>query len=196
MRFGRYPALCSAAAVDQHCADLLTFSSEFQAPGNAPVSFVAMFEQVDATEAEFEWLLWRHIQLMHDADRRHFEWDPTVSADPAHNDFSLSIAGRAFFVVGMHPNASRLARRTPVPCMVFNFHDQFVSLKNSDKYATLEAVIRARDTALQGSVNPVLARFGNMSEARQYSGRAVEQDWVCPLKPGHAPTSSATRRPP
>jgi len=28
----------------------------------------------------------------------------------------------------------------------------------------------------------VLARYGEASEARQYSGRAVNDDWVCPFR--------------
>ena len=184
MRFGHYTAMCDAAAVRQQCADLLAFSSEFPTPGAVPVSFLATFRGTDVDEEQFESLMWRHIQLMHNVDRLRFDWDPSVSSEPAANDFSLSIAGRAFFVVGLHPNASRLARRAPVPCLVFNFHDQFMSLKASGKYGSMQAAIRARDTALQGSVNPVLARFGEASEARQYSGRAVEDHWVCPFSAG------------
>ena len=41
----------------------------------------------------------------------------------------------------------------------------------------MKAVVRARDSALQGSVNPMLDDFGTHSAARQYSGRAVEADW-------------------
>ncbi len=93
----------------------------------------------------------------------------------------MSIAGRAFFVVGLHPAASRMARRSPHPSLVFNFHNQFQTLKATGKYAKMQDVIRSRDLALQGSVNPVLARFGEASEARQYSGRAVTADWVCPF---------------
>jgi len=119
---------------------------------------------------------------MHDRDRRDYAWDVSVSADPAHNDFSLSIAGRAFFVVGLHSAASRLARRAPMPCLVFNFHEQFEALKDSGKFSSMQTAIRARDTVQQGFVNPVLARYGEASEARQYSGRAVNDDWVCPFR--------------
>jgi hypothetical protein len=45
----------------------------------------------------------------------------------------------------------------------------------------MQEAIRQRDIALQGSINPVLARFGEASEARQYSGRAVESNWKCPF---------------
>jgi FPC/CPF motif-containing protein YcgG len=64
---------------------------------------------------------------------------------------------------------------------VFNFHNQFQQLKASGKYQSMQEVIRTRDTRLQGFVNPVLARFGDASEARQYSGRAVASDWQCPF---------------
>lgn len=182
VRFGNYAAFCDDASVRKLCDDLLVFSREFPEPGSMPVSFVATFDTSFTEEDQFESDLWRHIQLMHDHDRIRFAWDPSVSADPAANDFSLSIAGRAFFVVGLHPKASRLARRAPVPCLVFNFHSQFLALKTSGRYGSMQDAIRSRDTSLQGSVNPVLATFGEASEARQYSGRAVETHWTCPFR--------------
>ena len=42
--------------------------------------------------------------------------------------------------------------------------------------------ILERDMAISGSPNPMLARHGESSEARQYSGRAVTSDWTCPFK--------------
>ena len=45
----------------------------------------------------------------------------------------------------------------------------------------MRSTIIARDIALAGDANPMLARHGTVSEARQYSGRAVEADWVCPF---------------
>ncbi len=164
------------------CAALADFSASFPDPGNEPVSFAATFDgAITGGEEGFERLLWKQLRLMHEYDRESSAWNPDVSSDPADSEFSMSIAGRAFFVVGMFPQASRLARRSPLPCLVFNFHDQFVAFKNSGKYAGMQKVIRARDMSLQGSINPVLARFGEASEARQYSGRAVPADWVCPF---------------
>jgi FPC/CPF motif-containing protein YcgG len=182
MRFGDFGRLGERATAHALVDALEAYSAEFPQPGTAPVSFVASFEDTEATEMEFEALLWKQLQAMHEVDRsRGNSWDARVSADPSREDFSFSVAGRAFFVVGLHPNASRLARRTPVPCLVFNFHEQFETLKASGKYQLMQQAIRARDIALQGSVNPVLARFGESSEARQYSGRAVEQNWKCPF---------------
>lgn len=125
--------------------------------------------------------MWKLFQAMHDHDRMEFAWDTPVGSDPMRSDFSFSIAGRAFFVVELHPGASRLSRRAPFPCLVFNFQDQFESLKESGKFQSMQAVIRDRDLQLQGSANPVLARFADASEARQSSGRAVGANWRCPF---------------
>ena len=185
MRFGTFPYFSDPTASVPALWDALrAYSSEFETPGLAPASFVALFEDKfdTQTEREFERQLWAFLQALHDHDQKNgFEWDCQVESDPTSPDFSFSVGGRAFFVVGLHPNASRLARRSPKPCLVFNFHDQFEALKLSGKYQSMQAAIRARDVKLQGSVNPVLARFGESSEARQYSGRAVEESWKCPF---------------
>ncbi len=48
----------------------------------------------------------------------------------------------------------------------------------------MQEVIRDRERNLQGDLNPNLADFGTRSEARQYSGRPMEEQWRCPF---HAP---------
>ncbi|MGJ7543332.1 guanitoxin biosynthesis heme-dependent pre-guanitoxin N-hydroxylase GntA [Variovorax sp. LT1R16] len=182
MRFGNFGSLGAPSSIGPLWEALRAYSSEFETPGVAPVSYVALFDDADLSEAAFERELWALLQALHDADKeRGFSWDPEVGKDPGREDFSFSIGGRSFFIVGLHPNASRMARRAPVPCLVFNFHEQFETLKASGKYQSMQTVIRARDVKLQGSVNPVLARFGESSEARQYSGRAVEDNWQCPF---------------
>ena len=135
----------------------------------------------DLAEADFEAALWERVQSLTDKDVWHgAPKDPRVAdaADSPH--FSLSFGGEAFFVVGLHPRASRDARRFSRPTLVFNLHDQFERLRAEGLYEKLRATILDRDVALQGSVNPMLSRHGELSEARQYSGRAVEEDWVCP----------------
>jgi len=42
---------------------------------------------------------------------------------------------------------------------------------------------------VQGSLNPNLADFGERSEARQYSGREVEEHWRCPFHRANSPES-------
>ena len=44
-----------------------------------------------------------------------------------------------------------------------------------------EAILE-RDRELAGDINPMLARHGESSEARQYSGRAVDDGWTCPFR--------------
>jgi len=151
----------------------------------SPVLFqtlVVIFEATGLTEEEFEKCLWERVQSLSDKDA----WlgqkpDPRVSDDPENPHFSLSFGGEAFFVVGLHPAASRPARRFESPTLVFNLHDQFEQLRAANTYEKLRATIIERDVALAGSVNPMLARHGDISEARQYSGREVDEDWVCPF---------------
>ena len=145
-------------------------------------TFVACFEgPAGADERDFERLLWAQLQRLHETDRRHHRWDPSVSPDPGDPDFAFSFAGRAFFVVGLHSASSRFARRFAWPTLVFNAHHQFDKLRQSGRYARVQEVIRNRELDLQGNLNPNLADFGTRSEARQYSGRPVEEDWRCPF---------------
>lgn len=181
-RFGEYQGLGAGYPVDALRADLEQFSREFPDPGHSPVTFIAMFGEGVETEEQFVRQMWQHLQKIDQHDCRAFDWDPAVSSDPSHASFSFSVAGRAFFLVGLSPVASRLARRAPMPCLVFNFHNQFESLRASGKFASMQKVIRKADFALQGSINPVLAHFGEASEARQYSGEAVADDWECPFR--------------
>ena len=64
--------------------------------------------------------------------------------------------------------------------MVFNLHDQFEMLRGQNRYEKLREAILDRDVRLAGDVNPMLARHGEVSEARQYSGRIIEPEWSCP----------------
>lgn len=179
VEFDRLGDACSTARLWK---SLIRYSQEYPDPGAVPVSFVAVFDDAGLDEVAFEQRLWAQLQALHDHDRANgIAWDRKVSSDPSQTDFSFSVGGRAFFVVGLHPGASRMARRSPFPCLVFNFHDQFETLKASGKYISMQEAIRTRDIALQGSVNPVLSRFGEASEALQYSGRAVEKAWKCPF---------------
>ncbi|UUY00856.1 guanitoxin biosynthesis heme-dependent pre-guanitoxin N-hydroxylase GntA [Sphingomonas sp. J315] len=147
-------------------------------------SLVVLFEQDRALdEPAFEADLWARLQSLTDKD----EWlgqeaDPRVSHDPDDPHFSLSFGGEAFFVVGLHPHASRPARRFERPALVFNLHDQFEQLRAQGRYEKLRDSIVARDVALAGAPNPMLALHGTVSEARQYSGRMVDPEWRCPFR--------------
>lgn len=147
-------------------------------------SFAVIFandEQLD--ERRFEDALWDRMRSLvaKDAAGLRHPWDARVSSDPQDPHFSMSVAGEAFFVVGLHPGASRPARRFKRATLVFNLHDQFERLRQDGRYEKLRDAIIERDIDLAGTPNPMLARHGEISEARQYSGRVVDGDWRCPF---------------
>ncbi len=172
------------AGEDDRLFDALTaFVAGYRRAPGPFHSLAILFSGPDTLdEAAFEAALWSRLQALSDidADRGH-AYDRRVSEDPENPRFSLSLAGEAFFVIGLHPAASRPARRFSTPALVFNPHDQFEHLRRADRYQRLSRQILARDRALAGSDNPMLARFGATSEARQYSGRVVGADWTCPF---------------
>ena len=186
-RFALFDELGTRDAAGPVCDALYRFIEDFPDPGLKPVTFVAAFSTTSSSEALFESLLWGQLQAMHEIDRQYHGWDPAVSSDPQDPDFSLSIGGTGFFVVGLHPHASRWSRRAPTDTLVFNLHSQFVAMREAGKYDSMERVVRQRDTELQGSINPVLARHGEASEAMQYSGRSVSAGWACPFHPAVRP---------
>lgn len=147
-------------------------------------SLAAVFEgPTDLPEERFEAAMWKRLQSLADKDEwRGQPYDASVSPNPEDPHFSLSFGGAAFFVIGLHPKASRAARRTPRPTLVFNLHDQFERLRDEGRYEGVRNKTIRRDVAFSGSVNPMLARFGETSEARQYSGRLVGKDWRCPFR--------------
>jgi FPC/CPF motif-containing protein YcgG len=174
--------LGSLRAAHSLARDLTAFVRGGPPDGSGMRAFVAIFRgPVAADEIAFERRLWQQLQLLHEQDEPGAAWDPAVSDDPISNEFSFSFGGRALFVVGMHPASSRLARRFLRPTLVFNPRAQFERLRTEGKFERLRARVRERDMALQGTLNPNLADFGEQSEARQYSGRAVEEEWRCPF---------------
>lgn len=163
--------------------ELLNWSKTYRKEPGGLRSFVVIFEgPTDLDEPAFEAAMWERIQSLADKDAwRGQDYDNRVSSDPSDPHFSLSFGEEAYFVVGLHPRASRPARRTNHPVLVFNLHDQFEGLRNDGRYERMREAILDRDVALAGSMNPMLARHGEMSEARQYSGRVVGTEWRCPF---------------
>ena len=163
---------------------LLRFAAAYRDEPTLFRSFAVIFEGPDhLDEVAFERALWTRAQSISDKDVwRGQSYDDAVSHDPDSPHFSLSFGAEAFFIVGLHPNASRPARRFGRPAMIFNLHDQFEILRAQEKYEAMREKIMVRDEALAGSRNTMLTRHGVSSEARQYSGRAVSDDWRCPFR--------------
>jgi uncharacterized protein len=152
-------------------------------------SAVVIFQNpVQCDEAAFDSLLWTRLQAISDLDSYRYAWDSRVASDPSDNNFSFSIGGEALYVIGMHANSSRAARRFNLPALVFNPHQQFERLRSANKYGAMKEAVRKRDIMLSGSVNPMLSDFGETSEALQYSGIHYDNQWKCPFSAKHGKT--------
>ena len=185
-RFGTYRRLDDAACTEGLARDLFAFVEERRGFESLFTTFVAMFaafEIGDDAEASFERALWSQLERLHLLDRQFHAWDPRVSMDPKNPDFSYSFAQLGFFVVGLHPGSSRSARRFAWPTLVFNAHEQFEMLRHKGAFERLQQLIRERELRLDGSLNANLSEYGAHSEARQYAGRPVAEDWECPFRP-------------
>lgn len=175
-----YDSITNLENVSNVLLDIQKYLENYNFDSNEFESLIVCFKK-DQIESEltFEKQLWQFLQEIHNQDD--FPWDPTVSADPSDPDFSFSIKGKAFYIIGMHPGSSRLARRAPYCTIVFNMHWQFEKLREMGIYQKIKNRIRKQDRQLQGSINPVLRDFGKETETRQYSGREVEKNWQCPF---------------
>jgi uncharacterized protein len=133
------------------------------------------------TEEVFEDLFWHRLNALSILDKRMYDHDSRVDSDPTSDKYSFSLKAEAFFIVGLHPASSRKARQFKYPTLVFNPHAEFEKLRTSKRFAKMKEVVRKRDVAYSGSINPMLEDFGNASEVYQYSGKQYTADWVCPF---------------
>ncbi|WP_308992193.1 guanitoxin biosynthesis heme-dependent pre-guanitoxin N-hydroxylase GntA [Mariniflexile litorale] len=163
-------------------SDIEHYLNNYNYESNEFESLIICFKNNKFTsELQFEKAMWNFLQQLHDHDNK--AWDSSVSQDPNNPNFSFSIKGKAFYIIGMHPESSRIARKAPYCTMVFNLHWQFEKLREMGIYQTVKKRIRSRDEELQGFINPVLSDFGSETETKQYSGREVSKDWKCPFHP-------------
>ena len=161
--------------------ELKTYIEKYDFNSNQFETFIAVFPTSPKyNELQFEEQLWVQLNQLNTIDE--YDWDPSVTSNPTDNNFSFSIAGKAFYIVGLHPNSSRKARQSPYVALAFNLHWQFEKLREMGTYKRVRNTIRKRDKKLQGNINPMLEDFGSNSEAKQYSGRKVSEKWECPFK--------------
>ena len=195
-RFGVYPTMSRDDSLYGLAHDLWQFVDDqaeiAAAAGDAskPVSrfstFIAAFQRPFPTdEHQFEAQLWDVLQWLHERDvEQGYAWDPKSCADPSDPKFSFSFRERSFFIVGLYTDSSRLSRRGTIrPALTFNAKWQFDDLRAHGIFEKVQKTIRRNDSVFQGHTNPNLTNFGEDSEAKQYSGRAVEPDWTAPFHP-------------
>jgi uncharacterized protein len=165
-------------------AAITDFARRYRADPHPFQSLAVLFDSPDRiSEKAFEEALWARLQSLADKDAFNgYLHDPRVSDDVASPHFALSLGEEAFFIVGLHPGASRPARRFERPVIVFNPHAQFEMLREQGRYEKLRERIIERDIAIAGGPNPMLARHGEAPAARQYSGREVGPRWTAPFR--------------
>lgn len=179
-RVGMLGELGTRQSAEGLAEGLRLFRAERAGPDDDFFTYAAFFTgPAGLDETEFEAALWRQLSMLNELDRE--RWDPRVSSDPTDPSFSFSFGGEAYFIVGLHGASSRWSRRFAWPTLVFNPHSQFDELRDDGRMSKWQEVIREADTALQGSPNPNLSDFGELPEARQYSGKRNGRDWRCPF---------------
>ncbi|MFE0154546.1 guanitoxin biosynthesis heme-dependent pre-guanitoxin N-hydroxylase GntA [Nonomuraea sp. NPDC059007] len=178
-RFGVFPELASPEGVGECAASLRAFLEEFPEKENPVAVFVAVFRGpvIDGEDA-FERLLWQHLQGLHDGDTQPPWWDPD-DRDAWDDELGFVFSGRNFFVVGLHPAASRHSRVFAWPTLVFNTLSHMRPLEQAGQFQRMQSKIRVRDERLQGSPSPTLT----LRQVAQFSGRSVGPDWEFPLRP-------------
>ncbi len=171
-------------ADDEHIlAFLYHFADTFRNAEKGFHSAAVIFElPVNLSEEMFDIFMWQRLKALKKLDQKSYRHDTRVSDNPLSPDFSFSLKEEAFFIVGLHANSSRPARKFTHPVLVFNPHAQFEAMKTSARYEKMKAIVRKKDIALSGSVNPMLTDFGDVSEVYQYSGRLYDKNWSCPLQ--------------
>lgn len=154
-------------------------------------SAAVIFQQPQIiSEEQFEIFMWQRLQSLSDVDALRFPFDTRVNNDPASPDFSFSLKSEAFFIIGLHESNSRPSRRFKYPTIVFNPHAGFDQMRAHNQYEKMKNIVRKKDVAISGSINPMLEDFGNSSEAFQYSGKNYNSSWQCPLHIKHGTTNN------
>ena len=175
-RMGFYGSIRDTESGRCVAADLAWFADSADGIDDTYATFVAVFEPAVLDPAGFETALWAQLQAMNETTPGR-AWDPAYSDDPADVKFAFSLAGEAFYVIGMHPLAEREARRFPYPILIFNLHRQFEKLRAEGRFDPMRTLIREREEALAGAPNPFLSDHGMASEAPQYAGCPHAAGW-------------------
>lgn len=196
-----YPCLGAKAATRQGCMEFIIANDIQKADDDisilsATYQFIDKWEENNQylqtliiifknskilNEIEFEKALWSRLQNLHTLDSELYSWNKKVSSDVTNPEFSFSMGGYSFFIVGLHPNSSRKARQFKYPSMVLNLHEQFEKVRDKGFFKPMRDKIRENDQEFSGKINPMVNDFGVITEAIQYSGREVDENHKCPF---------------
>lgn len=139
-------------------------------------SAIVFFNEVKiSSEKDFVYFLWDVLTRLNDIDKNKYSWATGYSKNTDDKHFSFSIAGEAFFIVGLHPMAHRVSRRFYIPTLVFNHHAMFDKLKATGNFERYKTAIRKNEMRIQGSLNKHLHDFGEYSEACQYASASNDE---------------------
>jgi uncharacterized protein len=179
---GIYGSFGSGASWRDLRHDLLFFIEQQRQSGSIFLSFWAVFDEKVLTEEEFERSMWRELSCLTSAEDRISDWPKfSQSSNPEEPSFRFGLDGSEFFVVGLHANSSRHARRFRLPALIFNVFEQFDKLQQLGQYGPMVKLNRARDLKFQGSVNPMAEAHGEKWESIQFSGKENPPNWKCPF---------------
>ncbi len=187
----KYKNFGSGECAPKLAEDLLRFKAEQRRLKSPFYSFWAVFEDSELTsEEDFEKKMWDELSAMHAYEVKicganstdEIKWDPKFSADPKDKNFCFCLGGDAYFVVGMHPHSSRLARKFPYPVVVFNLYAQFDDLMEKGTFESMVKINRQREIKFEGSVNPMVEKHAQDWESIQFSGKNNGDQWSCPFK--------------
>lgn len=182
-QIGIYKNFGNGSSSERLAKDLRAFKETQKATESIYLSFFAVFvEEPAMSEETYEDAMWQELSLLSAKEDKGSKWDENFSANPQDKNFCFSFGGDAFFIVGMHPHSSRLARRFPYPTIVFNLYEQFEELHRQGQYHPMIKTNRQRDLRFQGSVNPMVEKHSDVWEAIQFSGRENLPSWQCPFK--------------
>lgn len=150
---------------------LYQFIDNFRKNPDKLSSFVLVFKDPNYNDFDFfEKVFWEILESIDELDKLHHPHDNRVSSDPCEPNYSFSIKEEAFFILMLHPQSPRFARRYKYPTLVFNPHIQFEKLREKGKFKIIRDHIRSKDIDLQGFMNPMLSDHGEISEVFQYTG--------------------------
>ncbi len=172
---------------DQAASEILDqmhdFVDHFRTDPKTLSSFIVSFESEELLEfGKFESFFWKLLETMDGLDKQLYQPDARVSNDPTSPEFSFSIKEEAFFMLVLHPQSPRMARRFAKPTIVFNAHQQFEDLREKGLFHKVRDLIRKRDAALQGFINPMVSDYGSSSEVYQYTGKVYPVQSKCPFQ--------------